>query len=146
MASLITCVSDDAVGRFCVNQLKHYGIDTTYVKAVGGEARNSLAVSESTVEDHQTVIYRNGAADFEMTIDDVSLPYADYSALITTGTVLAAEPSRSAAFHAFELAKAANTPLIFDIDYRPYSWASACLLYTSPSPRDKRQSRMPSSA
>ena len=27
-----------------------------------------------------------------------------------------------------------------------YCEASACLLYTSPSPRDKRQSRMPSSA
>ena len=29
-----------------------------------------------------------------------------------------------------------------------YSWdiAKGCLLYTSPSPRDKRQSRMPSSA
>ena len=27
----------------------------------------------------------------------------------------------------------------------PYPWTS-CLLYTSPSPRDKRQSRMPSSA
>ena len=25
-------------------------------------------------------------------------------------------------------------------------WESICLLYTSPSPRDKRQSRMPSSA
>ena len=25
-------------------------------------------------------------------------------------------------------------------------WAMVCLLYTSPSPRDKRQSRMPSSA
>ena len=25
-------------------------------------------------------------------------------------------------------------------------WFNACLLYTSPSPRDKRQSRMPSSA
>ena len=25
-------------------------------------------------------------------------------------------------------------------------WSAACLLYTSPSPRDKRQSRMPSSA
>ena len=25
-------------------------------------------------------------------------------------------------------------------------WAYTCLLYTSPSPRDKRQSRMPSSA
>ena len=26
------------------------------------------------------------------------------------------------------------------------SWERTCLLYTSPSPRDKRQSRMPSSA
>ena len=31
---------------------------------------------------------------------------------------------------------------IEELGYRPYS----CLLYTSPSPRDKRQSRMPSSA
>ena len=28
----------------------------------------------------------------------------------------------------------------------PPRWRSVCLLYTSPSPRDKRQSRMPSSA
>ena len=26
------------------------------------------------------------------------------------------------------------------------TWSRICLLYTSPSPRDKRQSRMPSSA
>ena len=28
----------------------------------------------------------------------------------------------------------------------PIPWNIVCLLYTSPSPRDKRQSRMPSSA
>ena len=28
----------------------------------------------------------------------------------------------------------------------PITWSGICLLYTSPSPRDKRQSRMPSSA
>ena len=27
-----------------------------------------------------------------------------------------------------------------------FEWIDTCLLYTSPSPRDKRQSRMPSSA
>ena len=27
-----------------------------------------------------------------------------------------------------------------------FTWSGVCLLYTSPSPRDKRQSRMPSSA
>ena len=124
-ASLVTSVSDDAVGRFCINQLAHYGVDSSYVRAVGGEFRNSLAVSESRVEDHQTVIYRNGAADFQMTSEDVAdIDYSAYGALITTGTVFAAEPSRSAAFEAFQRARAAGMALIFDIDYRPYSWAT----------------------
>ena len=124
-ATLVTCVSDDAIGRFALNQLDKYGVDRAHVRSVGGEARNSLAVVETRVEDHQSVIYRNGAADFQMNFEDVSaVDYATFGALITTGTVFAAEPSRMAAFHAFDLAKAAGLPLIFDIDYRPYSWIS----------------------
>jgi 5-dehydro-2-deoxygluconokinase len=127
-ASLVTNVSDDAVGRFCVNKLHHYGVDTTYVSPVGGEARNSLALYESRVEGHQSVIYRNGAADFEMTQADVeAVDYTKFGALVTAGTVFAAEPSRSASFQAFELARAAGLPIIFDIDYRPYSWPSAAV-------------------
>jgi len=125
-ADLVTCVSDDSIGRYCVNQLAHYGVGTQHVRAVGGEARNSLAVYESTIEDHQTVIYRNGAADFEMTMADVeAVDYGAYGGLITAGTVFAAEPSRAAAFKAFDLARAAGLPVIFDVDYRPYSWPSA---------------------
>lgn len=125
-AALLTCVSADSVGQYCLNQLDHYGIDRRHVRAVGGEARNSLAVVETRVEDHQSVIYRNGAADFLMSMADVeAVDYATYDALITTGTVFAAEPSRSAAFHAAERARAAGLPLIFDVDYRPYSWPSA---------------------
>jgi 5-dehydro-2-deoxygluconokinase len=125
-ASLVTRVSDDAVGRFCVGKLKHYGVRVDYVIPEGGEARNSLAVYESRVEGHQSVIYRNGAADFEMTVADVeAVDYGQFGALITAGTVFAAEPSRSAAFRAFELARAAGLPIIFDVDYRPYSWPSA---------------------
>lgn len=124
-ADLVTCVSDDSIGRYCLNQLDHYGVGRKHVRPVGGEFRNSLAVYESRVQDHQTVIYRNGAADFEMNFDDVeALDYGAYGALITAGTVFAAEPSRSAAFRSFELARAAGLPIIFDIDYRPYSWPS----------------------
>jgi 5-dehydro-2-deoxygluconokinase len=123
---LVTCVSDDAIGRFALNELDRYGIGRAHVRSVGGEARNSLAVVESRIEDHQSVIYRNGAADFEMTEADVeAVDYAAYDALITTGTVFAAEPLRSAAFRGFDLARAAGLPLIFDIDYRPYSWPTA---------------------
>jgi 5-dehydro-2-deoxygluconokinase len=125
-AALVTCVSDDAIGRFCLNQLDAYGIDRRHVRPVGGEARNSLAVVETRAEDCQSVIYRNGAADFAMAVEDVeAVDYASFSALVTTGTVLAAEPSSSAAFRAFDLARAAGLPLIFDVDYRPYSWPSA---------------------
>jgi len=124
-AALVTCVSDDAVGRFCLNELDRYGIDRRFVRAVGGEARNSLAVVDTRGEETQSVIYRNGAADFAMSDADVEhVPYAGFSALVTTGTVLASEPSRSATFRAFELARAAGLPLVFDVDYRPYSWAS----------------------
>ena len=43
---------------------------------------------------------------------------------------------------------APNATVIGDVTLEKNSsiWFNACLLYTSPSPRDKRQSRMPSSA
>lgn len=127
-ASLLTRVSDDAVGRFCLSQLDSYGVDRSLVRSEGGEARNSLAVVETRIENCQSVIYRNGAADFAMVAADVeAVEYAGFSALVTTGTVLAAEPSRSAAFRAFDLARAAGVPLVFDVDYRPYSWPSAAV-------------------
>ncbi len=124
-ASLVTRVSDDSVGSYCVGQLQKYGVGTQYVTPVGGEFRNSLAFYESRVEGHRNVIYRNGAADFQMDDSDVdAVDFSQFGALITAGTVFAAEPSRSATFKAFDLAKAAGLPIIFDVDYRPYSWPS----------------------
>ena len=124
-AALVTRVSDDAVGRYCVAQLAAYGVDHGHVRPVGGEHRNSIAIYESRVEDHQTVIYRNGAADFAMDETDIeTIDWDRYDAVVTAGTVFAAEPSRSASFLAFEQARAAGLPVIFDIDYRPYSWPS----------------------
>ncbi len=124
-AALVTCVSEDAVGWYCLNQLDHYGVDRTHVKKIRGEVRTSLAVYETRIAEHQSVIYRNNAADFQMTIEDVEkVDYGAFGALITTGTVFASEPSRAATFRAFELARAAGMPIIFDVDYRPYSWPS----------------------
>ncbi|MCJ7875024.1 5-dehydro-2-deoxygluconokinase [Phaeobacter sp. J2-8] len=124
-AALVTSVSHDAAGRFCVNRLRHYGVNTDYVRVLDGEHRVSLAVYESRIEDFQLVIYRNNAVDFQVSNADVDrVNYADFGALITAGTVFAAEPSRSSTFHAFSNARAAGVPVIFDIDYRPYSWPS----------------------
>lgn len=125
-AALLTTVSDDSVGWYCLGQLDHYGIDRRHVTAIKSEARTSLAVYETRMDEQQSVIYRNNAADFQMTVADVeAVDYTAYGGLITTGTVLSAEPSRSSAFRAFELARAAGLPIILDVDYRPYSWPSA---------------------
>lgn len=125
-ADLITCVSDDAVGRFCRNELLRYGIGAAHVRTVTGEARTSLSVVETRLENTQSVIYRNRAADFELSLDDVqAVDFTSYGALVVTGTALASEPSQSATFEAMERATEAGVPVVLDVDYRPYSWPSA---------------------
>lgn len=124
-ASLVSRVSDDAIGRFCLRELGSYGIDTSHVRTVGGEARNSLALVETRAENCQSVIYRNGAADFLLADEDFArVDFTAFSGLIATGTLLASEPSRTATFNALGRAREAGLPLVFDVDYRPYSWPS----------------------
>ena len=124
-ADLLTRVSDDAVGRFCLAQLDHYGVGRTHVGLIGGELRTSLAVVETRAENCQSIIYRNGAADFALTEADVAaVPFAHYGALVITGTALAHEGSRQATLAALRGAIAAGIVTVMDIDYRPYSWPS----------------------
>ena len=124
VASLITSVADNAIGRYCLKELEKYSVDTSHIKVVAG-TNNSIALADSRTQDHQCVLYRDGAADFQVTNENVSeVNFSKYSALIATGTIFAAEPSRSSSILALELAKKAGLVIIFDIDYRPYSWTS----------------------
>ena len=126
MATLLTCVSDDAVGRTTVGKLKHFGVETSRIRTIGGEARNSLAIVETRNESCQSVIYRNGAADFELTENDIDkISFQNFGVLIVTGTCLAVEPSRKATLLAMQRARTAGLQVVIDIDHRPYSWASA---------------------
>ena len=123
--SLICCVSDDAIGRFTLSELEHYGISTQWVRTVQGESRTNLAVVETRTEDTQAVIYRNGAVDFELREQDVEhLNYSKFGALIIAGTALAQQPSANAVLAAIDLAGKFGLTTILDIDYRPYSWES----------------------
>ena len=116
-AALLTRVSDDAVGRYCVAELARYGVDTAFVFAESGSVRTSLAVAETRAEGCQTVLYRNGVADFTLTKADVDrLDFSGIAALVVTGTALAAEPSRGATIHAMAQAKAAGAIVVLDLD------------------------------
>lgn len=124
-ASLVTCVSNDAVGGFVRAQLQKYGVGDEHVFVVSGEVRNSLAVVETRSENCQSVIYRNNAADFQLALRHIeSIDLKPFGAVVVTGTSLACEPSRSAVLDIVGRAYALKIPVIFDIDYRRYSWPS----------------------
>ena len=57
--SLLTRVSNDALGKFAINQLASYGVKSDLVKLEDNESRISFAIVESTVVNHQSIIYRH---------------------------------------------------------------------------------------
>ena len=123
--SLLTRVSNDALGKFAINQLDLYGVNKDLVKLEDNESRISFAIVESTIEDHQSIIYRHKAADLFLNKNDVeNSNIQNYECIMITGTSLASEPSRSSVLYALEIAKKNNIPVIMDIDYRPYTWES----------------------
>lgn len=123
--ALVTPLSDDAVGRFVRTHLERYGVDTAHCRTVGGIHRTSLAICETRYPDSETVFYRNGAVDLQLSTEDFDASFiASAAVLVVTGTTLAGEPSRSAALKALGLAREAGTFTILDIDHRPVSWYS----------------------
>ena len=124
-ASIVTALSDDAVGRYISAQLATYEIDARYTAIIQGEPRTSLAIVETRVDDCQSVIYRNNAADFQLSGQHVGkVDLSEFGAIIITGTALAMNPSRTAVFDLLHRANLARLPVVVDIDYRPYSWSS----------------------
>lgn len=122
-AALLTVLSRDAVGGFVAAELARYGIAADHVRFVKDGARTSLAVVATRNDDTQSVIYRNDAADLWLNPGDVEgIAFERFGALIATGTALALQPSRDAAFLAAKRAREAGAAVIFDVDYRPYSW------------------------
>lgn len=125
-AALLTCVSADAVGRFCLAELARFGVQTQHIRlGVDATARSSLAVVETIPNDAQTVLYRNGAADFGLDLADVAaVDFGDVAALVVTGTALAVQPSRGAVQAAMARARDSGALVVLDVDYRATSWTS----------------------
>ena len=95
----------------------------------------------------QTVTIKWNGKVFPLPLNTLSPASQDLAKQL--GAPPPAAPSSSSPFDEIldeviaEMPMDALGPEALDIDH---DWTSACLLYTSPSPRDKRQSRMPSSA
>ncbi len=122
---LLSALSDDPVGGFVRQRLRDFAVDTRYLRSIAGDPRTSLALAEVRSDDCEVTIYRNNAADLQLTADDeLRAGVSEASVLIVTGTALVAEPSRGATLTLLKAARAAGTVTIFDLDYRAYAWNS----------------------
>ncbi|MBQ9495658.1 MAG: 5-dehydro-2-deoxygluconokinase [Treponema sp.] len=120
------CVSDDRFGDFVIDFFNKEHVDTTHMARAKHGEKIGLTFTEILSETESSILmYRDAVADLQLDVADITEAYiAKAKALLISGTALAASPSREAALKALCLAKKTGTPVIFDIDYRPYTWKS----------------------
>ena len=117
-------VSDDQLGDFVTHFFQKEGIDTSRIRRCENGEKIGLTFTEILSRDESSILmYRNCIADLQLHPDDIDEDYIkNNKALLISGTSLAASPSREAALKAVMLAKRFGTRIIFDVDYRSYSW------------------------
>ena len=122
----IGCVSNDQFGDFIVNYFNEKNIDTSQMtRAKHGENLGLTFTEIKSPTESSILMYRNQAADLQIGPEDISEEYiADSKILLISGTALSASPSREACLLAVKYAKKHNVKVIFDIDYREYTWES----------------------
>lgn len=119
-------VSDDQFGDFIFDTFQKESVDTSQIRRCTNGEKLGLTFTEILNEHESSILmYRNAIADLQLSVEDIQEEYIkNAKALLLSGTSLAASPSREAALKAMFLAKKTDTPIIFDIDYRPYNWAN----------------------
>jgi len=119
-------ISDDRFGDFVIDEFTRENVDTSRIKRCTNGEKLGLTFTEILSRDESSILmYRNNIADLSLAPEDIDEAYIKQAkALLISGTSLAQSPSREAALKAVALAQKTNTPIIFDIDYRPYNWVS----------------------
>ncbi|MGL5152605.1 MAG: 5-dehydro-2-deoxygluconokinase [Clostridium sp.] len=117
-------VSDDQFGTFVLNYFNNEGIDTSNLtRCTNGESLGLTFTEIKSPTESSILMYREGVADLMLSVDDINEEYIkNAKGIVISGTALSKSPSREATLKALELAKKHGTIVIFDIDYREYTW------------------------
>lgn len=119
-------VSDDRFGDYVVDFFDKEGIDISNIKRATKGEKLGLTFTEILSPDESGILmYREGVADLSLAPSEVDEDYIKLAKiLLISGTALSRSPSREACLKALSYAKAHDVKVVFDIDYRPYSWQS----------------------
>lgn len=120
-------IADDQMGRYISAYLTENGIETGNVITDNTGAVTGLAFTEiKSPTDCSILMYRDNVADLKLAPREVNEELiARSKMLLISGTALAQSPSREAVFQALQYAKKHGAVIVFDLDYRPYTWNSS---------------------
>jgi 5-dehydro-2-deoxygluconokinase len=122
-AAMITRVGDEHMGRFVREALAREGVD---VRAVRTDPERLTALAVLGIRDRETfplIFYRENCADMAITPDDMDPGLiGSAQALVVTGTHFSKPGPDAACRAAIAHARAADTRVVLDIDYRPVLW------------------------
>ncbi|MEG2316342.1 MAG: 5-dehydro-2-deoxygluconokinase [Clostridia bacterium] len=128
-------ISDDAFGDFVQGFFQNEGIDVSHISRCHNGEKLGLTFTEILSPTQSSILmYREGVADLMLHPSDVDEAYiAQSRALLISGTSLCCSPTREAALKAMTYALRSGTAVIFDADYRAYTWQGddEIALYTS---------------
>jgi 5-dehydro-2-deoxygluconokinase len=119
-------VSHDQFGKFVISYFEKEGIDISNIAvAKHGESLGLTFTEILSPTESSILMYRNEVADLALSTEDIHEDYIkNAKSILISGTALAASPSREAVLLALEYARKHAVVVIFDLDYRNYSWKS----------------------
>ncbi|MGG0196633.1 5-dehydro-2-deoxygluconokinase [Bacillus licheniformis] len=120
-------IPDDQHGRFIETYMRNTGVDTSQMAVDKDGHKAGLAFTEIlSPEECSILMYRDDVADLYLAPSEVNEDYiAKSKMLLVSGAALAKSPSREAVLKAVQLAKKHQVKVVFELDYRPYTWTSA---------------------
>ena len=128
-------ISDDQFGDFVQGFFENEGIDVSHVTRCQNGEKLGLTFTEILSPTQSSILmYREGAADLQLHPDDVDEAYiASARSLLISGTALCCSPTREASLKALSYARKTGATVIFDADYRSYTWKNLdeIAVYTS---------------
>ncbi|ARJ50717.1 5-dehydro-2-deoxygluconokinase [Staphylococcus lutrae] len=123
---LIANVSDDQHGRFITTYLNDVGVDTSQISIDKDGRQSGLAFTEILSPEASSILmYREKVADLNLKPENIDEAYIRNSHyLLISGVALSQSPSREAVIKSLLIAKKNGVKVIFELDYRPYSWTN----------------------
>lgn len=121
--AILTGIGNDQVGLFIKNFLEKEKVDTTFIPVIEGSRSSAVILGIEPPDRFPLVYYRDNCADIQLDIEHVeNIPFADFRAVVFSGTAFSKDPSRTAMFYALEQAQKNGVIRLLDLDFRADQW------------------------